>query len=79
MHIPSRWAVSHDCELHYSLAEQSSPQSRYICEFCGGTTYLHPEQWADMQARVALKRAAIEAIPLESPERRDLRTNERQP
>lgn len=70
IHIPTRWAGNHDCELHYTLTKQESPRSQYNCAMCGGTIFLHDEQWTDMQARVARKLAAIDAIPLESPARR---------
>ena len=70
MDIPREWAGSHDCEFHYSLTEQLQPRSLYTCSMCGGRTWLHDEQWQLMQARVARQRAAIEALALESPERR---------
>lgn len=69
MYIPSYWAGRHDCELYYSLTERCTPRSLYTCVTCGGTIYLHDEQWADMRERAARTRARIDAIPLEPPAR----------
>lgn len=64
MHIPSRWAGNHDCELHYKLTELCAPRRRYNCGLCGGTIYMDDEAWTQLQVRAARKRQAIEAIPI---------------